>query len=234
MSEQIPGAWAMKIASVLKDNYTMADILSLTNSFGATNDIDIKYSQAPKMMNKQNVAQQNLSMFSVSQVIQFLTDIVESGTGIMPEELSDLLQETIEKFPNEANLQDTKTIEKIKEKFSEYEGVPEAWSKAQRNLAMKHFRESVDNGRLAMELFFKAIFQNNKSLENQKPNIGSFLSEQPKEFRELIMSQISSYERLQNQQFKHNLPDNLREDEIRYILNTTYLIMDYMERKSHD
>lgn len=85
-----------------------------------------------------------------------------------------------------------------------------------------------------MELFFKAIFQNNKSLENQKPNIGSYLLEQPKEFRELIMSQISSYERLQNQQFKHNLPDNLGEDEIRYILNVTYLIMDYMERKSHD
>lgn len=198
MSEQIPRAWAMKIASVLKDNYTMADILSLTNSFGAANDIDIKYIQSPKMMNKQNVALQNLSLFSVSQAIQFLTKIVESGTGIKPEELSDLLQETIEKFPNDANLQDTKSIEKIKEKFSDYEGVSETWSKAQRSLAMKHFRESVDSGRLAMELFFKAIFQNNKSLENQKSNIGNYLSEQPKEFRELIMSQISSYKRLQN------------------------------------
>lgn len=116
MSEQIPGVCAMKIASVLKDDYTMADILSLTNSFGATKDIDIKYSQAPKMMNKQNVAQQNLSMFSVGQVIQFLTEIVQSDTGITPDEISD------------------------------YEGVSESWSKALRSLATKHFRESVDNG----------------------------------------------------------------------------------------
>lgn len=231
MSEPIQAAWAMKVASTIKDNFTMADILSLTNSFGASNNIPIRYTVAPPRINKQNVAQQNISRFSVAQVIQFVSEIIESGTGNYPEQIENLLKELIKRFPNELSIDDSKSVSELMVRFVNYQGVPEVWKKAQINLSMKNYRESIDNARLALELFFKSVFNNSKSLENQKSEIGTFLSNRPKEFRDLIITHIRSYEMLQNQQVKHNLPSGLDEDEIRYILNTTYLIMDYMEKK---
>lgn len=234
MAKKIPPAWEMKIATVLKDNFTMANILSLTNSFGADHDIDIPYIRAPEGMNKQNLAQQNISNFEIAQVIQFISEIVDSETGYYSEQIEQLLQELIGKFPDEASTDDAKAVSRISEKFLDYPGVPDAWNRVQRNLAMRHYRESIDNARLALELFFKFLFDNDKSLENQKSEIGKFLSDQPKEFRDLVISQVRTYEVLQNQQIKHNLPTGLDEAEIRYILNTTYLIMNYMEKKSND
>lgn len=110
MNEMLPAACSMKISTVIKDNFTMADILSLTNTFAAGKDIEVKYSVAPKFMNKQNVAQQNLSIFSISQTIQILTEIVDSETGYQPIQLEILLQELASRFPNHVNLKDTEAI----------------------------------------------------------------------------------------------------------------------------
>lgn len=185
-------------------------------------------------MNKQSLAQQNISNFEIAQVIQFISEIVDSKTGYYPEQIEQLLQELIEKFPDKVLTNDAKAVSRISEKFLDYPGVPDVWNTSQQSLAMRHYRESIDNARLALELFFKLLFDNDKSLENQKSEIGKFLSDQPKEFRDLVISHVRTYEVLQNQQIKHNLPTGLDEAEIRYILNTTYLIMNYMEKKSND
>lgn len=47
MNDTLPAAWAMKIATVIKDNFTMVNILSLTNTFAIDKDIEVKYSAAP-------------------------------------------------------------------------------------------------------------------------------------------------------------------------------------------
>lgn len=233
MTEMLPAAWAMKIATVIKDNFTMADILSLTNTFAADKDIEVKYSTAPEFMNKQNVAQQNLAKFSISQMIQFLHEIVDSKTGNQPMQLKELLQEFVLNFPDYTIAKDKESTRKMKSRFENYPKVAEAWSKAGVQLSSRNYREAVDNCRLALELLLKELFNNERSLENQKIEIGKLLSEQPKEFTNLLISQIRSYEVLQNQHFKHNLTD-MDEIEVRYIFNTTYLIMDYLEKKTYD
>lgn len=233
MTEILPAAWAMKVATVIKDNFTMADILSLTNTFAVGKDIEVKYSIAPQFMNKQNVAQQNLSTFSIPQTIQFLTEIVDSETGYQSMQLADLLKELVSKFPNHAIAKDREAVGKMKTRFEKYPQVAEAWAKAGFQLSVRNYREAVDNCRLALELLLKLLFNNEKSLENQKAAINDLLSEQPQEFTNMLISQIRSYEVLQNQHFKHNLPD-MDEMEVRYIFNTTYLIMDYLEKKAYD
>ncbi|HFK9594339.1 TPA: hypothetical protein ACIECS_001249 [Enterococcus faecium] len=233
MNETLSAAWVMKVATVIKDNFTMADILSLTNTFAAGKDIEVRYSAAPEFINKQNVAQQNLSTFSISQTIQFLTEIVDSETGYQLMQLADLLKELVSRFPNHTIEKDREAVGKMKTRFEEYPQVAGAWTKAGFQLSVRNYREAVVNCRLALELLLKQLFNNEKSLENQKAAINELLSEQPKEFTNMLISQIRSYEVLQNQHFKHNLPD-MDEMEVRYIFNTTYLIMDYLEKKAHD
>lgn len=45
------------------------------------------------------------------------------------------------------------------------------------------------------------------------------------------MQHLRIYEIVQNELFKHDFTKEFRESEINYILNTTYLLMDYIERK---
>nr|WP_019774961.1 hypothetical protein [Streptococcus sobrinus] len=76
--EKIPSTWIMRIATIIKDNFTMAEILSLTNSFGAEHDIKITYQDAPDFMTKQALANKNFSNFTPTQMISFLTELDES------------------------------------------------------------------------------------------------------------------------------------------------------------
>lgn len=225
--EYLPSAWIMKIATVLKDNFTMAEILSLTNTFGANHDIPITYHVEPDFMNKQTVANKNISKFTPAQMILFLEELTEAEMGYFPEQLSQLTGEVVAKF----GIEKVETTSKIKHRFENYPEVIEIWERAIICLSNSQYHEAVNNARLALEKLLKLLFENNKSLENQKNNIGIRLENTPLEFRNLIIAQLRSYEILQNEHFKHDYSPNLGALEVRYILNTTFLIMDYIEKK---
>ncbi len=227
--EKIPSTWIMRIATIIKDNFTMAEILSLTNSFGAEHDIKITYQNPPKYTNKQEVANQNVSNFTPSQMILFLTYLVESKKGTSPQQINELKNEVIAKFSNAQ----VETTPKIEKRFSKYPDVVEVWDRSNVCLSNRQYHESVNNSRLALEKLLKQLFTNNKSLENQKSSISEFLKSKniPNEFINLVIQHLRTYEILQNEHFKHDFTKEFRESEVKYILNTTYLLMDYIERK---
>lgn len=225
--EDLPSAWIMKIATVLKDNFTMAEILSLTNTFGANHDIPIAYHVAPDFMNKQTVANKNISKFNSSQMILFLDELTEAKMGWLPEQIAQLAEEVVAKFGSDK----IETASKINNRFKDYPDIMEIWGRAITCLSNNQYHEAVNNSRLALEKLLKSLFKNNKSLENQKSNIGISLEDTSAEFKNLFMSQLRSYEILQNEQFKHDYTPHLGTLEVRYILNTTFLMMDYIEKK---
>ncbi len=227
--EKIPSTWIMRIATIIKDNFTMAEILSLTNSFGAEHDIKITYQDAPDFMTKQALANKNFSNFTPTQMISFLTELDESKMGACPQEITDLKEELIAKFSNTQ----TEAASKTKKRFSKYPDVVDIWERSVNCLSNQQYHESVNNSRLALEKLLKQLFTNNKSLENQKSIISEYLKSEnvPKEFINLVMQHLRIYEIVQNELFKHDFTKEFRESEINYILNTTYLLMDYIERK---
>lgn len=109
-------------------------------------------------MNKQNVAQQNLATFSISQTIQFLNEIVDSETRYQPIQFAVLLQELVSKFPSHANANDKEATGKMKSRFECYPQIVEAWAKAGFQLSVRNYREAVDNCRLGLELLLKQLF----------------------------------------------------------------------------
>lgn len=75
--------------------------------------------------------------------------------------------------------------------------------------------------RLALELFIKQYFNNEKSLENQKELLGKYLKEQDvaKEIRDMFSTLFLFYTRYNNENVKH--ADNCIELESEYIIYLT-------------
>nr|WP_019774960.1 hypothetical protein [Streptococcus sobrinus] len=149
--------------------------------------------------------------------------------GACPQEITDLKEELIAKFSNTQ----TEAASKTKKRFSKYPDVVDIWERSVNCLSNQQYHESVNNSRLALEKLLKQLFENNKSLENQKSSISEFLKSKniPNEFINLVIQHLRTYEILQNELFKHDFTKEFRESEVEYILNTTYLLMDYIERK---
>ena len=83
------------------------------------------------------------------------------------------------------------------------------------------YRNIIDELRLSVEFLFKQVFNNNKSLENQKSNIGDFFKENnvSVEISNMYIKLMDLYTTYNNNSAKHN--DNVNEIEIDYMIYLT-------------
>lgn len=89
-------------------------------------------------------------------------------------------------------------------------------------------RNTLDDMRLSFELLVKSLLKNNKSLENQKNEIGSMLKSAgiSNELRNMVQQVIKYYTDFQNNHVKHN--DMVNENEIEYIIELTSVVMKFL------
>ncbi|WPZ00395.1 hypothetical protein [Idiomarina sp. OXR-189] len=93
-------------------------------------------------------------------------------------------------------------------------------------------RNLLDDLRLSLELLLKSIFQNGKALENQIPQIGSFISTNggSKEFSNMFRVLVDYYSKYQNSFVKHN--DAVVEEEVEFIFEMTSSFMKHLVKMS--
>jgi len=93
-------------------------------------------------------------------------------------------------------------------------------------------RNALDNCRLALELFLKYLFNNDKSLENQISNIGQFLEERNVtiETRNMYANFIKSYLKFQNENVKHNSVE-LDQKESRLMFSITIDFINFLHEE---
>lgn len=89
-------------------------------------------------------------------------------------------------------------------------------------------RNLLDGLRLSLELLVKTIFQNEKSLENQMSQIGTFISSNggSKQFSNMFSTLVNYYTKYQNLFVKHN--DAVIEEEIEFIFEMTSSFMKHL------
>ena len=89
-------------------------------------------------------------------------------------------------------------------------------------------RNLLDDLRLSLEVLLKSIFGNSKSLENQIPQIGSFISTNggSKEFSNMFRVLADYYAKYQNSFVKHN--DAVVEEEVEFIFEMTSSFMKHL------
>ena len=86
-------------------------------------------------------------------------------------------------------------------------------------------RNLLDDMRLTLELLLKAILGNQKSLENQLPEIGKYQKEKglSTEFTSMFNKLLDYYSKYQNNYVKHN--DKVISREVEFIIELTTLFM---------
>ena len=89
-------------------------------------------------------------------------------------------------------------------------------------------RNLLDDLRLSLELLVKSILGNNKSLENQKDLLGTFLKTKnvSKEARNMYNTLIGYYTNYQNSYVKHN--NNVQRAEVDLMINLTSSHMSFL------
>lgn len=89
-------------------------------------------------------------------------------------------------------------------------------------------RNLLDDLRLAFELLLKELFKNEKSLENQIPELGGYLksSNSSPELTNMITKLIDYYTKYQNEYIKHN--DKVKESEVSLVLNLTSSFINFI------
>ena len=85
----------------------------------------------------------------------------------------------------------------------------------------KYERNLLDDLRLMLETFLKAILQNNKRLETQKEDLGKYLEARniSVEVRNMFVTLKDYFSKYQNEYVKHN--DSVNKVEIEFMINLT-------------
>lgn len=97
-------------------------------------------------------------------------------------------------------------------------------------------RNVVDHLRLSLELLLKDIFNNGKSLENQKSDIGNYLKSKniSPEISNLLEKVLDYYAKYQNNKAKHDCA--VLSSEVEFILYLTGTVMRFLltNQESHN
>src|SRR5699024_11023093 len=125
--------------------------------------------------------------------------------------------------------------ERLKGKHSE---ALQCWKNSIQMLNEQHYSESGNDIRKAFEALLRDILDNKKSLENQikasnhdvlKSEIGKYLKEKDINSQNInfISHLISAILYMSNEKFKHGEPTGLTENDVRFYMNETFLIMEW-------
>lgn len=127
-----------------------------------------------------------------------------------------------ELYPMDVELLSNKLVVDVLSWLNEYPNTKTSFSKALKiKKTPDKYRNIIDELRLSIEFLFQQLFNNNKSLENQKSNLGNYLKENnvSTEISNMYIKLIDLYATYNNNTAKHN--DNVNEIEIDYIIYLT-------------
>lgn len=127
-----------------------------------------------------------------------------------------------ELYPIDVEFLSEKLVIDVLSWLDEYPNTKKSFSKALKiKKSPDKYRNIIDELRLSIEFLFKQLFNNSKSLENQKSNIGDYLKENniSVEISNMYIKLLDLYATYNNNTAKHN--DNVNEIEIDYIIYLT-------------
>ncbi len=128
-------------------------------------------------------------------------------------------------YPANSDFLDQKLVIDILNWLSKYPRAQEQY-----DVSLKLFLKSdtprviIDNLRLTIELFFKQLFKNDRSLENQKNNIGNYLKNKDisAEISNMYVKLIDYFAIYNNQHIKHNDDsEKIKASEVEYLIYLT-------------
>lgn len=200
-------------------------------------NVNIPYSSYPfqDLPNKRTALRENLKCFNPEQQFQIIKELCELEKFKDNKIVKDLKIKLITRFSvlnikTESEINET-LIEETKHWLADYPESLKLYEEALQKFHNKIFeRNLLDDLRLSLELLLKKILENEKSLENQLSEIGSFIQSKKgsKELSNMFVKLIEYFAKYQNTYIKHN--DAVIENEIEFIYEMTSSFMKLLIR----
>lgn len=202
-------------------------------------NVTIPFSEYPfpiELPNKRTALRENLKVFSPEQQFKVIKELCELDQFKENNDVKDLKIKLITRYGefnkgkgtnevNEALIEETKHwLQSYPESLKLYQ---EALSKFDNQVFQRNL---LDDLRLSLELLLKLIIGNNKSLENQLADIGTFIQSKKgsKELNNMFVKLIDYYSKYNNTYVKHD--DAVIENEIEIIFEMTSSFMKFLAR----
>lgn len=244
MAEDMPATFITYAANILGDTnrgLSGAEIVNLTTAYAVEFNLDLPNSRYPfpnQMTNKRTALFQNLMVFTPEQrfkIIKELCDhLIERGGNSEP--FSNLRLKLFKAYNSFDTSGDAHSIEEAfiattRHWLDKFPDSLSLYDSALRKYGYSEFHRNVlDDLRLSLEILLKNIFGNNKSLEKQMENVGSFVKTRggSSELSNMFLKLLDYYSKYQNSYVKHN--DDVIEEEIEFVVEITSSFMKHLIR----
>lgn len=226
---KVPYALLIGIEDQLANIFnTKQEIIDITKYFAKSINKRVPISEAGNET-KQEILRQNIDCFSDDEIFDFISQLKKISfikcENYLCEEIDELLEYQASEIHN------SKSRETIRDLLNDYPSkIKNQWSKACRFFDKGEYRESLDSIRLSLELLVKNITRADKSLENQKKNLGNFFKAKgiSSQITNLFLKMLNMYEKIQNDKVKHDVPEDLNCEEIAFLMNQASTIIKFL------
>lgn len=183
-------------------------------------------------MSKRDKLKLNLQSFKDNEKYYIINDLCSKPNFLFKPKVKELQVRLIKNYPELSDIQsdedklDTEIINQTQHWLQDYPKALKLYNQAIENYKIKAFERNIlDDLRLALELLLKQVFTNEKSLENQLPNIGALVSKAggSKEYTNMFIQLIKYYGDYQNSYVKHN--DKVVLPEVEFTIEITSIFM---------
>ena len=183
------------------------------------------------IITKEEVINRNLSCFDDDEIYFILDNLSEMPRFKTKEDVKKFRIKLVQQYSHLDNhIQEEKLdydlINETKHWLEEYSDSYTCYLKAIKFYQIGYFeRNLLDELRLSLELLLKELFKNNKSLENQKSEIGKLVNSSggSKEYTNMFITLNNYYKDYQNTYVKHD--NNVNPNEVEFIVELTSSLM---------
>lgn len=214
-------------------------IAEFCSAYAIDFNVSIPFSEYPfpsELPNKRTALRENIKAFTPQQQFKIIKELCELDQFKDNSDVKDLKIKLITRYGQLNNSEGTNEvnealIEETKHWLQTYPDSLKLYQEALSKFDNQVFqRNLLDDLRLSMELLLKAIIGNNKSLENQLGDIGTFIQSKngSKELTNMFVKLIDYYSKYNNIYVKHD--DAVIENEIEIIFEMTSSFMKFLAR----
>ena len=227
MSNNLPPMLLNDVEDQLKEIFTGNELITLTNDFANSVGEKVTF-QAVGYNSKKDILSKNISDLSDKSKREFFEQLKSLRKVASDETLVSQINKLITGGSPSVN----SARSSISFLLSQYSSkINRTWVDSVRFYDSKDYRNSLDSIRLTLELLLKELLNNNKSLENQKQALGVFLKENgiSPQFTNLLLKELNMYEKIQNNEVKHDVPEHLSKPEITFLMNQAAIIIKFLD-----
>lgn len=228
MKNRIPLVLLNDVEDQISQHFSANELIDLTYEFAKSYNKSIPIDEPNYgSFNKKELLSTNLNVLSDNEKIEFLSQIKYHSRLCE----DDFLRDEIDLLVKDASNGVIKARNSVSTLLETYSiDLKNQWQRTYRFYDHLDYRNALDNMRLTIELLIKRITGSEASLENQKSVLGKFFEDKDisKEVRNLFFKMLDMYEKIQNHEAKHNLPQNLNSKEIKFLMNQSTVIIKFL------